>query len=191
MKLTLEQYRLNHQRMARVMHYLEANLDADLRLETLAEVAHLSRFHFDRFYKAKVRESPIATVRRLRLKRAYRMLEECSAKPIHELAGYSGYGSVAAFSRAFTRSFGHAPTDIRDARSTSSTILAADASRTVSAFSVLSLPAIPMAYQPFSGPAAQAEKAYDEFGWRIADTHGWRRTCAAAVRPICAIYIDP
>jgi len=156
MKLTLEQYRLNHQRMARVMHYLEAHLDTDLRLETLAEVAHLSRFHFDRFYTAKVRESPIATVRRLRLKRAYRMLEECPVMPIHELAGYSGYGSVAAFSRAFTRSFGHAPSDIRDARSASTTILAADASRTAPAFSVPSLPSIPMAYQPFSVSARRS-----------------------------------
>ena len=176
MKLTLEQYRLNHRRMGKVMDYLDRHIDDEIRLETLAEVASLSRFHFERFYAAKAHETPIATLRRLRLKRAAEILAGNAVKSavpsITELAVHAGYGSVAAFSKAFSRTFGLAPTAVMNGRSPGALCIpmSSDMMRREPALAIVCLPAVPIVYHPFTGPAADVVGAYDEFGWRIAST---------------------
>jgi AraC-like DNA-binding protein len=74
----------------------------------LAGRAHLSRDHLDRIVAAATGESPVALRRRLLLERAAWQLRTgvCSAS---EAAGAAGYGSLAAFSRAFARAHGVAP----------------------------------------------------------------------------------
>jgi len=44
-------------RINRVIDYVEANIDKDLSLEELAEVAHFSPFHFHRIFSAMVGET--------------------------------------------------------------------------------------------------------------------------------------
>jgi AraC-like DNA-binding protein len=88
--------------------YYKEPLDA----KTLADVANLSRFHFERVHTAKVGEAQVATVRRLRLKRARHMLLQETPRSIADIAVASGYGSIAAFSRAFTRAFGQPPSTL-------------------------------------------------------------------------------
>jgi AraC-like DNA-binding protein/DNA gyrase inhibitor GyrI len=171
MKLTLEQYRLNHRRMGKVMDYLERHIDEDIRLETLAEVANLSSFHFQHFYVAKVRETPIATLRRLRLKRAAQVLLGNAAPSISELAAHAGYGSVAAFSKAFSRAFGQAPTAFMSGRSSGGLCIPGSSDLAQQpVLSIVDLPKVPIVYRPFSGRAADMVSAYDEFGWRVART---------------------
>ncbi len=80
--------------------------DADGR--GLARQAGFSRDHLDRLLAAATGESPVGLRRRLLLERAAWQLRTGSATPT-EAAVAAGYGSLAAFSRAFSRAFGAAP----------------------------------------------------------------------------------
>lgn len=73
----------------------------------LARRASFSRDHLDRLLSAATGETPVALRRRLLLERAaWRLREGSSAS---EAADGAGYGSLAAFSRAFARAHGVAP----------------------------------------------------------------------------------
>ena len=74
----------------------------------LAERAHFSRDHLDRLLAAATGESPVALRRRLLLERAAWQLRAGVASA-SEAAAAADYGSLAAFSRAFTRAYGVAP----------------------------------------------------------------------------------
>ncbi|GAB3593560.1 AraC family transcriptional regulator [Angustibacter peucedani] len=80
--------------------------------EELAGRAYLSRFHFDRLVSAAMGEPPGALRRRLLLERsAYRLLS--TGHPVLDVAVEAGYGSHEAYTRAFTREYGFAPTALR------------------------------------------------------------------------------
>lgn len=74
----------------------------------LADRAHFSRDHLDRLLAAATGESPVALRRRLLLERAAWQLRVGGMSP-SEVAPAAGYGSLAAFSRAFARAYGVAP----------------------------------------------------------------------------------
>jgi AraC-like DNA-binding protein len=74
----------------------------------LARRAGFSRDHLDRLLAAATGESPVALRRRLLLERAAWQLRHGVATPA-EAAPAAGYGSPAAFSRAFARAYGEAP----------------------------------------------------------------------------------
>jgi len=74
----------------------------------LARSASFSRDHLDRILAAATGESPVALRRRLLLERAAWQLRSGMATPT-EAAAAADYGSLAAFSRAFSRAFGAAP----------------------------------------------------------------------------------
>lgn len=99
-------------RMTKVALYIDANLDGDLSLDRLADVACFSRFHFQRIYAALAGETVAETVQRLRLYRASGELARTD-RPIEVVARRAGFGSKAAFTRAFRRRFGATPGALR------------------------------------------------------------------------------
>jgi AraC family transcriptional regulator len=76
----------------------------------LADRAHFSRDHLDRLLAAATGESPVALRRRLLLERAAWQLRTGAATG-SEAAAAAGYGSLAAFSRAFARAHGVPPSE--------------------------------------------------------------------------------
>jgi AraC family transcriptional regulator len=76
----------------------------------LARRAHFSRDHLDRLLAAATGETPAALKRRLLLERAAWQLRTGAATP-SEAATTAGYGSLAAFSRAFSRAYGAPPSE--------------------------------------------------------------------------------
>ena len=100
------------ERLARVHDYLRDHLDRDVDLDELAGVACFSPFHFHRIYHALQGETVAESVRRLRLHRAARDLIDGHA-PIPRIASRAGYGSQAAFTRAFKSSYGTPPAAYR------------------------------------------------------------------------------
>jgi AraC family transcriptional regulator len=94
---------------ARFVDVLEQTLDdRETSGETLASHLHLSRFHVDRLVSAAAGEPPAALRRRLLLERAaYRLL--ATDADVLGIAVEAGYSSHEAFTRAFTRAYGEAP----------------------------------------------------------------------------------
>lgn len=110
--MTEPNFESNRHRMLRVQLYIEANLDGDLSLERLSEVAHLSQYHFHRVFRATVGEGVAEYVRRVRLEAAAIALRATSTS-VTNVAFDAGYGSHEAFTRAFRRQFGISPSDFR------------------------------------------------------------------------------
>ncbi|MBX2807323.1 MAG: AraC family transcriptional regulator [Cellvibrionaceae bacterium] len=103
MKTTTRQH--YRQRLLKVMDYIHQNLERDLDVNALAEVAMMSPYHFHRIYREMAKETVNGTVRRLRLQQAAVCLIRDST-PIAAIARHFLYGSVEAFSRAFSQQFG-------------------------------------------------------------------------------------
>lgn len=96
-----------------VTDYIYDHLDSELDLFRLAEVAHLSPFHWHRVYQAMCGESAAVTVRRLRLHRAAGYLA-ATGMSVREVAARSGFGSAEAFSRSFRGAYGMPPASYRE-----------------------------------------------------------------------------
>ena len=99
-------------RVERVHAYLTEHLDRDVDLDHLAGIACFSPFHFHRIYHALQGETVAESVRRMRLHRAAIDLIE-GAVPIARIASRAGYGSQAAFTRAFRSAYGAPPAAYR------------------------------------------------------------------------------
>jgi AraC-like DNA-binding protein len=86
--------------------------DHGVRAADLAARAYLSRFHFDRVVAATAGETPSRLRRRVLLERAaYRLLT--TGNGVLEVANEAGYSSNEAFTRAFRRAYGVAPSTWR------------------------------------------------------------------------------
>lgn len=101
------------QRLTQVIDYIHNNLNGDLSVNTLADIAIMSPYHFHRIYREMAQETLNATIRRLRLQRAAVELIR-SDMPIASIAKQVSYGSIEAFSRAFTKQFGDTPSHYRE-----------------------------------------------------------------------------
>jgi AraC family transcriptional regulator len=97
-------------RMHRVLEYIDQQLDQPLNLETLAEVAHFSPFHFHRLFSAWMGETLGDYLRRRRVEIAATRLVAQPRVPVLQLALSVGFGSAEAFARAFKKRFGCSPT---------------------------------------------------------------------------------
>jgi AraC family transcriptional regulator len=104
--LTQREY---EKRMNRVLDFINKNLNEDIRLETLSDIACFSPFHFHRIFTALIGESPADFVRRLRLERAANQLLATPLLSVTDVAFGNGFTSSAQFSRLFRQRFGMSP----------------------------------------------------------------------------------
>ena len=102
-----------HQRMLRVLIYIQQHLDDALGLEELAKVAHFSPYHFHRVFRGMTGESLQKHVRRLRLERAAHRLK-LTDQPVTRIALEAGYESHEAFTRTFRSMFDNSPSGFRE-----------------------------------------------------------------------------
>lgn len=102
-------------RINRVIDFIEANLDKDLSLEMVAEVANFSPFHFHRIFSAFVGETLLGFIKRKRVERAASLLIDNPESPITDIAFYCGYSSSSVFCRAFKERFGTSAQQFRTA----------------------------------------------------------------------------
>ncbi|MFY0664670.1 MAG: AraC family transcriptional regulator [Natronospirillum sp.] len=101
-------------RMHRVLEYIDTHLDQALDLNTLAEVANFSSFHFHRLFSAWMGETLGDYLRRRRVEVAALRLAAQPQTRVLNIALSVGFGSAEAFSRAFKRRFGCSPTTWRE-----------------------------------------------------------------------------
>lgn len=106
---TLHDY---HERLNRVLVYIDQHRSEALSLDRLAGIACLSSCHFHRIFRAMMGEPLGQYVQRVRMETAALHLQT-SNRNVLEIALDAGYESAAAFTRAFEQRFGLAPTECR------------------------------------------------------------------------------
>jgi AraC family transcriptional regulator len=115
MKAAPETYQANyHDRMQRVLDYIDRHLDDDLDLDTLSGIAAFSRFHFHRQFTATFAVSVHRYVQLARLRRASHQLAG-GAQSVTDTAMDAGYEAPDAFARAFRQRLGQSPSSFRKA----------------------------------------------------------------------------
>ena len=99
-------------RLRRVEDYVREHLIENISLETLAELAELSPFHFSRVFKQSTGMTPLQFVIRERILRAQQLIRETSRSLI-EIALEIGYTSPSHFAEVFRRTVGMSPSEFR------------------------------------------------------------------------------
>jgi AraC family transcriptional regulator len=100
-------------RINRVFDYIDENLNEDLSLTVLAEVAFFSPFHFHRIFRYVTRETVNQYVNRQKIEKAAADLMH-TAIGVSEIAEKFGFTSVSSFSRAFKNFYEVSPTEFRE-----------------------------------------------------------------------------
>lgn len=109
-KSTLDDY---ERRILLAQQVIAERIDDDITPAELADAAHFSLHHFHRIFRARLGETVMQHVRRLRLERAARRIKT-STDGLLQIALENGYESHEAFTRAFTDRFGITPSAYRE-----------------------------------------------------------------------------
>lgn len=99
-------------RINRVFAHIDQQLDSDLSLHVLADVACFSPFHFHRIFKLITTETVNEFVTRRRVEQAALELLHRS-NSVGEIAHKFGFKDNAAFTRTFTKFYGNSPSNFR------------------------------------------------------------------------------
>jgi AraC family transcriptional regulator len=176
-----------NERLARVLSYIHDHLEEEIDIARLAEIACLSPYHWHRIYRAIQGETLAATVKRLRLHHAAGRLAN-SAMSVEEIASRAGYGSVHAFTRAFTGAFGTPPATFRRTGTHTQFIdKGGDTHMTEHPVEIRHLSAMRLATLPHAGHYMEIGKAFDQlFGWFAS-----RGLLAGPVRSVGIFFDDP
>ena len=89
-----------------VLDYINAHINEDLDIKSLAQKTYLSTYHFHRIFTAAMGESLAKYVMRRRLELATIQLRNDVEKPIMNIAFECGFNSVNVFCRNFKKHFG-------------------------------------------------------------------------------------
>lgn len=104
---------VDHQiRINRVFEYIDSNLDANLSLATIADIAFFSPFHFHRIFKAITGETINEYITRQRVEKAALQLLNKNI-PVSEIGLKYGFADNSSFTRAFKKFYGVSPTNFR------------------------------------------------------------------------------
>jgi AraC-like DNA-binding protein len=96
----------------KVMHYILANMSAEVRMSEAARLTGMSSPSFCRFFKRNTGNNFVSYVRKLRIGSACKLLVE-SSLPITDVCYEVGYQNVSNFNRHFRREKGVTPSRYR------------------------------------------------------------------------------
>jgi AraC family transcriptional regulator len=108
--LTLQDY---HQRVNKVLHYINTHLDEKIDLEKLAQLSNFSPYHFHRIMRAYLNESLMSYIVRIRLDNAACLIQTTDL-PITEIAYKVGYDVPSSLNKAFKKRFHVSPTEYKE-----------------------------------------------------------------------------
>jgi AraC family transcriptional regulator len=100
--------------LRKVEDYVHEHLADDISLESLAELAELSPFHFSRVFKQTTGMSPLQFVTRERITRAQQLIRE-TRRSVIEIGLDVGYKNPSHFAQVFRKVVGVTPTEFRSA----------------------------------------------------------------------------
>jgi AraC family transcriptional regulator len=111
-KSVVSQNGLPPRRLRRVLEFIHANIDKQLRLEDIASVAELRASHFVQQFRRSMNTSPYKYVLTLRIEQGKRMLENRHLSVL-EVAQAVGFDNPQHFATVFRRIAGVSPSTYR------------------------------------------------------------------------------
>ncbi|MEP7261746.1 MAG: AraC family transcriptional regulator [Usitatibacter sp.] len=99
---------LSAERLSKSLAMIEERLSQPLRVEDLADGAHMSAFHYARMFKVSTGHAPHFFITMRRIERAKEMLSE-TVMPLAEISGSLGYATQAHFTGVFRMHAGFTP----------------------------------------------------------------------------------
>ncbi|MCG7505657.1 GlxA family transcriptional regulator [Mesorhizobium retamae] len=99
-------------RLAQAIRLMEAHVDQPLTIAAIAKRAGVTARTLESIFRTSIDETPGAYYLRLRLGAARRLVVDTRIA-MADIAERTGFSSAAAFSRAFSKAFGEAPTKVR------------------------------------------------------------------------------
>lgn len=105
---TLDDFKLNQ-----VKDFIENQLAEELTIADMADVVHLSQFHFARAFKMATGQPPYAYLTQRRIERA-KMLLSVTRLSIAEVANRSGFSNQSHFAAQFRKATGTTPKTYRN-----------------------------------------------------------------------------
>lgn len=100
-------------RIHNVQDYIEHNMEKNITIEELAEVAGFSKYHFSRIFSSVLQESLAHYVNRIRMEKALFLLAHRPHLNMTDIAYEMGFTDSAIFSRAFRNYYGMTPSGYR------------------------------------------------------------------------------
>ncbi|UVI29048.1 helix-turn-helix domain-containing protein [Paenibacillus spongiae] len=97
------------------LRYMQTHFAEDIGVSNIAERFNLHRSYLSAMVKRHIGQSPGQYIQSLRLEKGARLLKE-TEHSVTEIALSSGYPDLYSFSRAFSRKYGVAPTEYRQAQ---------------------------------------------------------------------------
>lgn len=94
-------------KVTKIIHYINQNLDEDLSLERLSSKFYLSKYHLLREFKKNTGYTIHKYITQKRLIMAKELLKDC--KQVSEVCDKCGFGDYSNFIRAFKKEFGISP----------------------------------------------------------------------------------
>ena len=102
-----------HKKIEQAIEYIHANLAENIRLETLAQITHLSTYHFSHLFAQATGKSPYQYVIQLRMEEAKFLLRKTDMR-VSVIAQQLGYKHAQHFSTQFRRLMGISPNQYRE-----------------------------------------------------------------------------
>ena len=107
-KIPFPRGKLSPYQLRSVVDFIVSNLDQELSLLRLAEIAHVSPFHFAREFRNTVRLPPHKFVLQQRIQKSINLIKS-GKLPLAQIAVESGFYDQSHFTRAFRRVIGMTP----------------------------------------------------------------------------------
>jgi transcriptional regulator GlxA family with amidase domain len=108
----LQAQRADREPLREVQAFAAENLDGDLSVARMADLAAMSPRHFTRAFTAQTGTTPGRYIAALRVEAAQRLLES-TARPVNDIATACGFRTGETMRRAFVQTMGVSPADYR------------------------------------------------------------------------------
>lgn len=106
----LNNFKMDGDRLTRVMHFVNTNYQHNIKLEKVAEMAHLHPSAFCRFFKEKTGKSLLEYVNDMRISYACKLIIE-HKQTISQVCFEAGFNNLSNFNRIFKKQTGYTPTE--------------------------------------------------------------------------------
>lgn len=101
------------ERMRNVIEYTMSNFKNDISLQTIADVANMTKNAFCKYFKKRTNKTYIQFLNELRIEYAMKLLQTYTDLSIAEIAEHSGFNNISNFNRQFKSKKNRSPKNYR------------------------------------------------------------------------------